>query len=107
MPEIVTKYPEIVIKILREAGIECGTGAPQTILTACPAERFCSLPTGEICVYGLNEISKATQITMAEITKLVSKSSQIFTFWEILLIAFTFVAGILLGILLQRKILGK
>jgi len=107
MPEVVTKYPEIVIKILREAGIECGTGAPQRILTACPAERFCSLPTGEICVYGLNEISKATQITMAEITKLVDKSSQVFAFWEILLITFAFIAGILFGILLQRKIFKK
>ena len=27
MPEIITKYPDIVLQVLRESGIECGTGA--------------------------------------------------------------------------------
>lgn len=63
MPEIVTKYPDIVLQILSETGAECGTGAVQKILTAYPSERFCSLPTEEICVYGLNEIPQMTQIS--------------------------------------------
>ena len=53
MPEQLTKHPEATLQVLRSAGAQCGTGAPPTILTACPAERLCTLPGGEICVYGL------------------------------------------------------
>lgn len=49
MPEQITKYPDVTLKVLKGAGAVCGEGAPQKILTQCPAERFCSLPTGEIC----------------------------------------------------------
>lgn len=62
MPEIISKYPEIVLQILQEANIQCGVGEKQQILTACPKEKFCSFPTGEMCVYGINDISKVTQI---------------------------------------------
>jgi hypothetical protein len=43
----------------------------QEILTQCPAERFCRLPGGEICVFGLSDASKMTQITAAEWKALV------------------------------------
>lgn len=60
MPEVITKYPDVVLQILHESGAECSTEAVQRILTTCPPERFCSLPTEEICVYSLNEIPKMT-----------------------------------------------
>lgn len=107
MPEIITKYPDIVLQILRESGIECGTGAAQRILTACPPERFCSLPTGEICVYGLNEIPKMTQISSGEIAQVVSSapvSVPIFSVETFLLISFALIIGVFFGFLLSRKI---
>lgn len=102
MPEIITKYPDIVLQILRGSEAECSTGAVQKILTTCPPERFCSLPTGEICVYGLNEIPQMTQISAAELTKVVAPSS-IFNFWAILLLLVAFVIGIFFGILICKK----
>ncbi|MFA4820217.1 MAG: hypothetical protein WC613_04660 [Candidatus Aenigmatarchaeota archaeon] len=110
MPEIITKYPDIVLQILRESGAECGTGAAQKILTACPPERFCSLPTGEICVYGLNEIPQMTQISAGEIAQVVSAAPlPIFTSEAMLLAIATFAIGVVLGILLckRRKIVRK
>ncbi len=66
MPEQLTKHPEVTLQVLRSAGASCGTGAPQTILTQCPAERFCRLPGGEVCVYGLADAPRMTQITGAD-----------------------------------------
>lgn len=66
MPEQLTKHPDVTLQVLRSAGAQCGTGAPQEILTACPAERFCKLPGGEICVYGLPEATRMTQITASD-----------------------------------------
>lgn len=66
MPEQLTKHPEVTIKVLRSAGARCGDGEKQDILTACPAERFCKLPGGELCVYGLDQATRMTQITPAE-----------------------------------------
>lgn len=71
MPELISKYPEVTLKILKEAGAVCAEGAPQKILTACPPERFCSLPTGEVCVYGIPDIPNMTQITPQELAKVV------------------------------------
>ena len=71
MPEQITKYPDVTLQVLREGGALCGQGAPQNILKKCPAERFCSLRTGEICVYGINEVPKMTQITTQELAKVV------------------------------------
>lgn len=107
MPEVITKYPDIVLQILRESGAECGTGAVQRILTACPTERFCSLPTGEICVYGLNEIPQMTQISSAEIAQVVSAvpvSAPIFSIEAFLLISLALIVGVFFGVLLFRKI---
>jgi hypothetical protein len=66
MPEQLTKHPDVTLQVLRSAGAQCGTGATQEILTACPAARFCKLPGGELCVYGLNEATRMTQISAGE-----------------------------------------
>jgi hypothetical protein len=66
MPEQLTEHPEVTLQVLRSAGASCAEGAPQDMLTRCPTERFCTLPGGEICVYGLSDASKMTQITATE-----------------------------------------
>ena len=76
MPEQISKYPDVTLQVLRESGAVCGQGAPQNILKKCPRERFCSLRTGEICVYGINEIPKMTQVTTQELAKVVCPQAQ-------------------------------
>lgn len=66
MPEQLTKHPELTVQVLRSSGAKCGQGAAQEILSQCPADRFCKLPGGELCVYGLPEAARMTQITAAE-----------------------------------------
>lgn len=66
MPEQLTKHPEVTLRVLQSGGARCGDGAPQAILTACPAERFCALPGGEICVYGLGDAAGMTQLSAAD-----------------------------------------
>ena len=66
MPEQLTKHPEVTLQVLRSGGARCGEGLPQQILQQCPAERFCQLPGGEICVYGLPEAGRMTQVSAAE-----------------------------------------
>jgi hypothetical protein len=72
MPEQLTKYPEVTIHVLRSAGAKCGERSVQEILTKCPAESFCKLPRGEVCVYGLADASKMTQISTSELQALVA-----------------------------------
>jgi hypothetical protein len=71
MPEQISKYPDVTLQVLRESGAVCGQGAPQNILKQCPRERFCSLRTGEICVFGINDIPKMTQISSQELANVV------------------------------------
>jgi hypothetical protein len=71
MPEQISKYPDVTLQVLRESGAVCGQGAPQNILKQCPRDRFCSLRTGEICVYGINDIPKMTQISARELAQVV------------------------------------
>jgi hypothetical protein len=66
VPEQLTKHPEVTLQVLRSAGAQCGEGVPQGILIKCPAERFCKLPGGELCVYGLGEASQMTQVTASD-----------------------------------------
>ena len=67
MPEQLTKHPEVTLDVLRSAGVVCGEGAaPQAILTTCPFDRFCKLPGGELCVYGLRDAASMAQITKAD-----------------------------------------
>ncbi len=77
MPEQISKYPEVTLEVLEGAGAVCGEGAPQEILTQCPTERFCSLPTGEVCVYGIKEIPQMTQITPQELAQVVCPTAQL------------------------------
>ena len=74
MPEVLTKHPEVVIKVLEGAGVRCGPGQQQKILTKCPPSRFCSTPAGETCVYGVDQVTQMTQIDRAELAKLVCAS---------------------------------
>ena len=66
MPEQLTKHPEVTLQVLRSAGATCSEGAKQEILVKCPASRFCKLPGGEICVYGVGEASQMTQISASD-----------------------------------------
>jgi hypothetical protein len=71
MPEQITKYPEVTLKVLEGGGARCGEGVEQKILTRCPPEQFCSLESGEICVYGVSQIPQMTQITRQELAHVV------------------------------------
>ncbi len=71
MPEQITKYPEVTLEVLKGAGARCGIGIEQRILKKCPRERFCALPTGEICVYGIKDIPQMTQISAPELARVV------------------------------------
>lgn len=66
MPEQLTRHPEVTLQVLRSAGARCGEGAPQEILQQCPAPRFCKLPGGEICIYGLEEAGRMTQVSVEQ-----------------------------------------
>lgn len=66
MPEQLTKHPDVTLQVLRSAGAQCGSGVPQEILQACPAARFCKLPGGEICVHGLADAPRMTQLSAAD-----------------------------------------
>jgi hypothetical protein len=105
MPEQISKYPEVTLKVLKGAGARCGEGADQQILKKCPHERFCSLPTGEICIYGIDEIPQMTQITLQDLARVVcpaeqqaSTSSGVFSGVDLLLLG----AGLCVGIVVGR-----
>jgi len=109
MPEQISKYPEVTLRVLKGNGAVCGEGANQKILTKCPAERFCSLTTGEICVYGIEEIPQMTQITPEEIASIVcpdyKQSSMIPTTLlssEVILTVVFFTMGLVIGIFWRK-----
>lgn len=104
MPEQLTKHPDVTLEVLKSAGAKCGAGAPQTILKECPAERFCALPGGEVCIYGVAEVGKMTQISSAELAAALPAAEpppQV-SWAEGLAVVLVFVAGILVGALLRR-----
>lgn len=72
MPEQLTKHPQITLEVLSSAGAQCGKGAKQDILKACPAERFCKLPGGEICVYGVADAGRMTQFNRTDWTSVMA-----------------------------------
>jgi hypothetical protein len=74
MPEQLTKHPDVTLQVLKSAGAKCGEGLPQEVLTACPAARFCKLPGGEVCIYGLPEAKTMTQIGAADWATLVPQA---------------------------------
>jgi hypothetical protein len=85
--------------VLKGQGAVCGKGATQKILTKCPTERFCSLKTGEICVFGINEIPKMTQIKAQELAPFVCSGVQRSAITDLdgLILGGVFVAGLVLG----------
>lgn len=94
MPEVISKYPDVTLKVLRESGARCGEGEQQHILTNCPQERFCKLPTGEVCVLGVNELHLAQQVTPLS---MVAQPVVLLPLMIGLLVAFA------LGLLTRRK----
>ncbi len=104
MPEQISKYPEVTIEVLKGAGARCGEGAEQKILTQCPQERFCALSTGEVCIYGIEEIPQMTQITTKELAAVVcppelqsSMGSVSLSSPEIMLLGAVFAVGVAAG----------
>jgi hypothetical protein len=102
MPEQISKYPDVTLKVLKEAGARCGEGAKQRILTHCPREQFCALSSGEICVYGIEQIPQMTQIEPQELARIVclpgeQASMAPLPFTDIALMGTVFVAGLLVG----------
>ncbi|HEU4345977.1 MAG TPA: hypothetical protein VFU31_30870 [Candidatus Binatia bacterium] len=110
MPEQISKYPDVTLQVLRESGAVCGQGAPQNILKQCPRDRFCSLRSGEICVYGINEIPKMTQVTPQELAQVVCPQARKATVFsagvsalEAALIFAVFFSGLGMGKLWPRR----
>jgi hypothetical protein len=109
MPEQLTKHPEVTLQVLRSAGAQCGEGAPQAILTQCPPARFCKLPGGEVCVYGLAEAPRMTQLSTTDwqaVQQAVSPAApppgKPFGTQDLALAGGALVLGLVLGVLLTR-----
>ena len=108
MPEQISKYPQVTLKVLKGMGARCGQGAKQQILTQCPADRFCALPTGEICVYGIKDIPQMTQITIPELARVVcpqqsSTTSTALGNSGVALLTATFAVGLVVGRFYQGR----
>jgi hypothetical protein len=104
MPEQISKYPDVTLQVLEGAGAVCGKGAPQKILTKCPVDRFCSLKTGEICVFGINQIPQMTQIKSQELAPFVCPKMQqglLFGF-DGMMLSGIFLAGLVFGRFWQK-----
>ncbi len=108
MPEVLTKYPDIVIRVLQGNDARCGKGVRPRILKHCPREQFCALKTGEICVYGLQDIPKMTQIRAEELAAIVCRNGAntaavVPVGMESIALVLAFVAGIVLGRFLRWR----
>ncbi len=108
MPEQITKYPEVTLRVLQGAGARCGPDVERNILTECPPERFCSFPTGEVCIYGLDDIPKMTQVTPQELAAVVCPDSSAAVppagdSLNALLLGAVFIAGLVLGAFSRRR----
>ncbi|EKD72197.1 MAG: hypothetical protein ACD_45C00739G0004 [uncultured bacterium] len=97
MPEIITKYPEVVMQVLQGSGAKCGTGEKQKILTHCPPGQFCSLPAGEMCVYGIQDISHMQQVSSTEIFQIIKDVPPMFSLMNLGLLAVIFLVGLFIG----------
>jgi hypothetical protein len=107
MPEQLTKHPDVTLQVLRSTGAKCGDGAPQEILTQCPAERFCKLPGGELCVFGLAESPRMTQLTSEDWQALAAahmRKPEPMAFGEALAAGgIGLIVGALLALMLSRR----
>lgn len=93
MPELVTRYPKLAIQELQDAKLTCGKGAIPKILTKCPSDRFCALPTGELCIYGLQEVPTMSQINAMDLFYFPS-----FVLIYVALLVLSLACGVLLGV---------
>lgn len=111
MPEQLTRHPDVTLKVLQSAGAQCGVGAPQQILKQCPRERFCKLPGGEICVYGLDGAASMTQITASDWQQVCAKpaSQRALSEWsgEAGWTAFGLIGGVVLAAAVGRMRRGR
>jgi hypothetical protein len=108
MPEQISKYPDVTLKVLKEAGARCGEGAKQKILTQCPRDQFCALPSGEICVYGIDQIPQMTQIKTEELARIVcppdeQASIASLPFPDLAVMGTVFTAGLFAGRLWRNR----
>lgn len=103
MPEIVTKYPKVLIQELKDVKGKCGEGVSPQILKSCPVDQFCSLPTGEICVYDLNELSTMTQVTPSEWSEAIRGFPGMFSVSNVIILVFLFGIGLIIGSKLNKK----
>lgn len=110
MPEQLTKHPEVTLQVLRSAGAQCGEGAPQAILTQCPPARFCKLPGGEVCVYGLPDAPRMTQLSASDWQAVqhalgppAPPPASAFGTEDLVLGAGGLIMGLALGVLLARR----
>ena len=103
MPEIITKYPEIALEVLKSAGAKCGTGEKKQILTKCPDKNFCALPQGEICVYGIKDIKLMTQINPTEFADVISDVPTIYGSVNVMLLIASCLLGLFLGTIFGKK----
>jgi len=75
MPEQITKYPDVTLKVLKDAGAAAARG-PAENSEAVPGRPFLLVAHGGICIYGMNEIPKMTQITRLELARCVCPKAQ-------------------------------
>jgi hypothetical protein len=76
MPELLTKHPEVAMQLIERAGRRCGPGQRQSILKDCPPERFCTVPGGELCVYGLEQAHSMKKITATDFATLCKSTKR-------------------------------
>jgi hypothetical protein len=79
-----------------------GKEPSRRFLTNCPREQFYALPSGEICVYGIDQIPQMTQIKTEELARIVCPPSEQASmtsppFPDLALMGMVFVAGLLIG----------
>lgn len=103
MPEVITRHPDVLIEELQSAGVRCGEGIKQQILTRCPKERFCRAPTGEICVYTMEEVPSMTQIHLTDLSEVLTGVPTIWSQANVSLMVLVFGIGMVVGMFINRK----
>jgi len=104
MPELLTRYPKIVMSILSKMGAICGKGVEKNILKSCPTENFCFIPNvGEFCVLGLDQVNKLTQFKATAVPVLDGGQNELNNFYFILLCIIILFLFICLGCCAYRK----
>lgn len=98
MPELVTKYPSLALDELKAAGVACGKGDKPQILHTCPQDQFCKLPTGEFCIYGIEQVPAMTQIHALDLFLFPSIAMALGS-----LMIMIFLLGVILGLKIRKN----